>query len=116
VEAFTKAVSLAEDQLAINPKNIRLRRNYALYLAKLDRKQEARKQIERAVAEKPQDVDVLFMAARVFSLLNDRENALLSLKGCVRLGYSTDEIRREPDLANVRTDARFESLLKEARK
>jgi tetratricopeptide (TPR) repeat protein/TolB-like protein len=116
VEAFTKAASLAEDQLAINPKNIRLRRNYALYLAKLDRKKEAQQQIQRAVSEKPQDVDVLFMASRVFSLLNDRENALLSLKGCVRLGYSTDEIRREPDLANVRPDARFESLLKEARK
>jgi tetratricopeptide (TPR) repeat protein len=113
-EAFTKAAAMAEDQLAINPTNIRLRRNYALYLTKLGRRQEARQQIKRALSEKPEDVDVQFMAARVFSLLNDRESALSSLQGCVKLGYSTDEIRREPDLAGIRADARFESLLKEA--
>ncbi|MEP6715830.1 MAG: protein kinase, partial [Terriglobia bacterium] len=98
-EAFDHAVQLAGAQLAINPANVRLRKSYALYLAKLGRTREAITQIGMALKQVPGDRYVQFYAARVFAVAGETDRALAALSRCKSLGYSEDELDREPDLA-----------------
>jgi serine/threonine protein kinase/tetratricopeptide (TPR) repeat protein len=100
-EAFEHAALLSSEQLSINPANFRLRKSYALYLAKIGRRQEALAQIDMALSQAPNDLYVQFYAARVFSVLNEMDRALTALDMCKKLGYSRNEIEREPDLAAI---------------
>jgi len=105
-EAFEQAALLASQQLSINPSNVALRRTYALYLARLGRAREAAVQIGMAIAQAPNDGDVQFYAARVFMGIGETKRALAALDRCKALGYSRDEIAREPDLAAISNSAR----------
>ena len=98
-EAFGKAATLAGEQLAINPGNVRLRKSYALFLAKSGLRVEAEKQIQMAVSQAPKDMNVYFYAARVYAVLGETALGRAALGKCLALGYSADEIAREPDLA-----------------
>jgi tetratricopeptide (TPR) repeat protein len=101
-KAFERAATLAAGQLSINPKNLKLRKSYALYLAKLGRKKEAAAQIDLALAQGSNDMNVEFYAARVFAVLGETTRAKAALGKCKALGYSAEEIQREPDLAALR--------------
>ena len=63
--AFEKASDLAKQQLAINEDNPVLRKNYALYLAKLGQNADAFREARRAIAQSPSNAGVHFYAARV---------------------------------------------------
>lgn len=106
-DAFAKAEQLAASQLAINPGSKQLRRNHALYLAKLGRPKEAVAEAGDAIALAPQDADTRFYAARVFAVAGDASAALDALQKAVALGYSAREIDREPDFAALRSDGRY---------
>jgi tetratricopeptide (TPR) repeat protein/TolB-like protein len=99
LEAFGQAVHLAEQQLQLNASNTKIRRNYALSLAKLGRPREAVSQIEMASSQAPSDPDVQFYAARVYAVTGATDRALAALSACRTLGCPQQEIEREPDLA-----------------
>jgi predicted Zn-dependent protease len=101
-EAFQRAALLASEQLSINPGNISLRRSYALYLAKLGRSAEAIDQISQVLAKAPQDPDSQFFAARIYASTGETTRAIAALSACRALGYSKEQIEREPDVAALR--------------
>jgi tetratricopeptide (TPR) repeat protein/TolB-like protein len=98
LEAFQKASLLASQQLLLNPANAGVRRSYALYLAKLGRSEEARTEIEAAIRQAPEDMNVRFYAARVYADLGDLKSADSAARKCLALGYDPREVEREPDL------------------
>jgi len=98
-EAFQKAYGLASQQIVLNSTDVQLRKSIALYLAKLGRSAEARKEIETAIRQAPKDKDVRFYAARVFAVIGDPKRGGEEMKTCLTLGYDPKEIQHEPDLA-----------------
>jgi tetratricopeptide (TPR) repeat protein len=106
--AFAQAALLSGEQLAINPDDWRLRRSYALFLAKLGRTSEAVTQIGIALSRAPGDKDVQFYAARVFAVAGETSRARAALARCQALGCSAEEIDREPDLAAIRAGRQYE--------
>jgi predicted Zn-dependent protease len=100
-EAFERAALLAGEQLSINPNNVSLRKSYALFLAKLGRTREAAEQIAMAISQDANDGNVQLYAARVFAVAGDTARARVALDRCKALGYSRDQIEREPDLAAI---------------
>jgi serine/threonine-protein kinase len=104
-QAFERAALLASEQLSINPGNISLRWVYALYLAKLGRKQEALEQIASALAKVPRDPEAQFYAARVYAITGETTRAIAALSACRALGYSKQQIDREPDLAALQKES-----------
>ncbi len=54
------------------------------------------------------------MAALVYEIAGRREAAIGALDLALQNGYSIEEARREPDLAELRKDARYEKLEKSA--
>jgi tetratricopeptide (TPR) repeat protein len=110
-EAFEKAASLAAQQLAIKPDNPNLRKLYAVYLAKLGRKELALAEVARTRTQAAASGSVAFYAARVYAVLGDATDAMGELSRSLKLGYSADEIDKEPDFAEVKKDSRYGELV-----
>ena len=110
-QALSRAVELAYASLNINPNNPRLRSSLGVYLAKLGRTAEAKKEISAAIAADPDNVDFRFSSARVHELTGDRTGALAALREALRRGYALGEVDNEPDLTGLRTDPRFHELV-----
>ncbi len=64
---------------------------------------------ERLVQLKPEDPIVLYNLACSYSLLNEIDKALRSVKKAVKCGYSDfGHMQRDQDLLNLRKDRRFQ--------
>ncbi len=109
--AYRQAAQLAERQLTINPKDAEARAWLAVYWVRLKRKQEALTEIERARRLAAKDVNILFRAAQVYELAGNRDRALRALESAVEGGYSTEEVRRAANLAELRKDPRYQRLV-----
>lgn len=110
VDAFGKAADLAARNLALNPENARLRKGYALYLAKLGRKAESDAEVRRVLRQAPDDGSVQFYAARAAAASGDRDFALECLARAAKLGYDLKEIEREPDFSVLRDSPRYRQI------
>jgi len=111
-EAYTHAIQLAEQQAAANPDDADLRSDLAIYYAKLPDAAKALAIIARARRLDPMNPEVLFKAALVYELMGRRNQAIDALDLALQEGYSLDEVRREPDLAELRKDPRYGRLEK----
>ncbi|MFC1709599.1 hypothetical protein ACFL2J_06065 [Candidatus Omnitrophota bacterium] len=66
---------------------------------------------KRLVKLLPDDYIVHYNLACSYSLLGDIDNALKSMRQAIALGYDDfDYINKDPDLANLRSDKRFEEI------
>jgi serine/threonine-protein kinase len=111
-ETYRRAIQLAEQQLAVNPKDARVRASLAFYLARLGQKQEALASIEQARRLDPKDRNILFRSALIYELTGDRDRALSALATAIHSGYSIAEIEGANILADLRKDHRYRGLLK----
>jgi tetratricopeptide (TPR) repeat protein len=110
-DAYHRAIELADRELRVNPRNARVRGSLAVYWAKLGEKDKALAEIDRAVQLAPANTIVLFDSVLVHELTNERERALSALDTALREGYSIDEVRREPELKELRKDPRYASVV-----
>jgi Tfp pilus assembly protein PilF len=106
-DTYRKAMDLARQAIDHNPRDARIRGNYAQMLAETGRGEDARVEIAATLERAPKDVSVLFRSALISELTGDRAAALRGLEAAVRAGYSLVDIRRHPDLARLRDDPRF---------
>jgi tetratricopeptide (TPR) repeat protein/tRNA A-37 threonylcarbamoyl transferase component Bud32 len=113
IEAYQKAALLASEQLALNQGNWRLRKSYALYLAKLGRAGEAIAEIEKVQVQAPRDAQVQLYAARVYATTGDPVRAEAAIKRCLDLGITAGEIASEPDFAPFRNTAAYRDAHKQ---
>jgi serine/threonine protein kinase/tetratricopeptide (TPR) repeat protein len=97
-EAFQEAYLQASKRLLLNPGDVQAHKSIALYLAKLGRSKEARSEIEAAIKQAPEDVNVRFYAARVYADIGDLKSADTAANYCLDHGYDREEVEREPDL------------------
>ena len=112
--AYQRAIQLAERQLAINPNDAVLRSSLASYHAKLSNREKALAEIGRARRLAPTNSKVLLIAALVLELAGKRDQAISALDLALKSGYSIHEVRRDPELAELRKDPRYERLEKSA--
>src|SRR5262249_14803839 len=106
-----------ERQLEISPDDVRARILVANNYAVIGRTEEALNQLEKAMAQRPEDTLILYNAACTYALLKRKKETLDLLKEMKRKGFwrfaNLDWLVRDPDLAILHGDPEFESLLKE---
>ncbi len=107
-EAYGKASDLAWRQLAVNEGDAELHADLAMYHAGLGQRSRAVAEAHEAERRAPASVGVLFRCALAYELAGRRGEALASLRSAVRGGYSTEEVRRHPDLRALRNDPRYD--------
>lgn len=113
--AYRNAIHLAEAQLSINPINADVLSSLALYYARTNNLSQAKKYLDGALKEKPEDVDILRIASLVHLEEGDRKGALVWLERSVKAGYTREQLVANPEFESLHSDPQFERLAKEAK-
>jgi serine/threonine protein kinase/Flp pilus assembly protein TadD len=113
--AYVNAVPLAEDALRVSPNNARLMARLAVFLAKAGRIQEASAQLSSALANSPENPEILYSKAQFAVIQNQYSEGARALKEALRKGYPIKVAARDPELMPLWIDAdlkkRFQSEL-----
>jgi len=110
--AYRKAISIAESKLGVNPRDGDQLAFLATYNAMIGNKSAALSDIQRSLQLAPKDPDVKFRAALVYNHFGDTSRALAFLGKAEAAGYPSSLIRDTPDFDALRSNARFQALLR----
>ncbi|MCA1619689.1 MAG: protein kinase [Acidobacteria bacterium] len=108
-EAYTRAVQLARKELEGKPGDPDLLSRVALSLTKSGDKQQGLAEAG-AVEKAEKSAAVLARLVLVYELAGDRERALQRMEEALKKGHSMAEFGRDPDLLELRKDARYHKL------
>jgi Flp pilus assembly protein TadD len=89
-------------------------KNVAICLAKLGERDEARRVAAAALEAGPASADAHYGAAVVHALTGDASGALALLEKAFKLGASANVARDDDDLASLRANPGFRTLLERA--
>ena len=110
IDAYRRALQLADGELALNPRDADLRASVATYLLGIGDFKRAIVEVTKAREIAPDQVNFMFLAALVYESAGERGQALRLLEEAARKGYAPIEIQRHPQLANLRADPGFKPI------
>ena len=113
--AYRKAISLAQEQVSINPRDPYLLVYLAGYHAMLKERKPALDYLQRALHVGPGKPEVLFNAALVHNQLGDTEESLTWLGQALAAGYPASVVRDTPNFNNLAANPRFKDLMRRYR-
>lgn len=108
---YKTAISLAEHELQINPRDARVLGNLADYYSMLGDKSRSLECLKQALSIEPDNPAVRYQAAQVYEQLGDRGTAVQWLARALNAGYPPATVRDNPVIDNMRSDPRVKSLL-----
>lgn len=103
-QAYDKARQLLETKLARAPNDPTLISRMGLYSVRAGLTTDAGRLIRRALTLAPNDPMIQFRSAMAYELLGERSLAVTAINEAKRLGYPSNLIDAEPDLAALRRD------------
>ncbi|MBV9342681.1 MAG: protein kinase [Acidobacteria bacterium] len=107
-----RLIHVLEQQLEVVPEDVRARILLANSYASLGKNGKASEQLEKAVAMRPNDPNVLYNAACTYGLLQMKTEALAMFSKAAATGFSDIEwASRDSDLACLHGDPEFERIL-----
>jgi serine/threonine-protein kinase len=116
-EANKHALSLAEQQLKINPKDADLFVSTASYYAMLGDLNKSKSMLNELKFLEITNTETYCKIGIIYEeWFGERETALVWLKKALEKGYPADEINNTPQLKNLIKDKRFSILLNETNK
>ena len=113
--AYRRACELLAAQIAQKPQDPDLRTRNALYLIKMGDRSAALKEAGTASAGASLSSQMLYRLTVVYELAGDRARALDLLAQTIKAGYPVKELDSEPELIQLRADAKYHRLLDRAR-
>jgi serine/threonine protein kinase/Flp pilus assembly protein TadD len=110
--AYRRALQVAQDHLELNPDDPRAVTMCAVARCRLGDKVGGLECAEAALSIDPDDAGVRYNVACLYSLEGETDRAIAALEAAIRAGFGRrDWIEHDPDLAPLRDDPRFQSLL-----
>jgi Flp pilus assembly protein TadD len=107
--AYQRGLDLAKAEMIRNPREGRVRAVLAYLYARVDKRDVAESQVAEALRESPSDADARFWAVLTYEALNDRNSSIKVLSSSSAAVLA--DVARDPDLADLRQDSRFQELL-----
>jgi Flp pilus assembly protein TadD len=99
------------------PEDVRARVLLAANFAFFQNETDAMRELQKAVALRPSDANILYNAACVYGVLQKKGEALALLKKASAAGLSKwDWVGRDPDLACLRDDPAFQLLIEDGKR
>jgi serine/threonine-protein kinase len=115
-DAYLRAIDLFEADLAVTPGDANREASLALALGRTGRLDLASRHVERALALAPADAYILYPVAQVRLMAGEVDPALDLLARALEAGYPAEDVRRDPELAQLRSDPRFARMLQTSAK
>ncbi|UCF64565.1 MAG: protein kinase [bacterium] len=109
---YQKAISLAQEQLKINPGDLEIMADLAGYHASIGNNNEAVELVQVLIGQKPENVETYFRIGEVFEMLGQREEALRWIEKALKEGFSRKMIEASPGLKNLREDKEYSQIIK----
>jgi serine/threonine-protein kinase len=111
-EAYRHAAQLLDEALAKNQSDAAMLALAATYAAKRGKSDDAKGYLGRVDLNPAKAAAaVLYKAAVVEELAGNREQALRHLEAALKRGYAVKELAADPEMLNVRKDARYHLLV-----
>jgi tetratricopeptide (TPR) repeat protein len=110
--SYRKAISLAQERLRINAKDLGALGVVAICHAMLGEKSSAMGYLRQGLHSAPSDPDMLFNAALVYNQFGEANLTLKWLAKALAAGYSPTIVRDTPNFDPLRSNFRFQELLR----
>jgi eukaryotic-like serine/threonine-protein kinase len=110
VVEYERAIELANDALAVNPKAARYPALVAYCHAKIGRIATARQLVARIVSESPDDSDAIYKQGVIEALAGNRARAITLVRQALSMGYSQALVESDHDLDSLRSLPEFARL------
>jgi tetratricopeptide (TPR) repeat protein/tRNA A-37 threonylcarbamoyl transferase component Bud32 len=110
-KAYTHAIQLAREKLALTPDDPEVEGSLAVYCAKAGDRQcgnEALGRLEQMAKSTPGSH---FKAMVAYEISGNRDKAIGELNAAIHAGYSIVEIKNEPELTALRKDRRYQEIV-----
>ncbi len=111
-EAYRQAITLAEKELQVNPKDVSSLGTLAICHAMLGEKKAALEFLRKGLELSPDDPGMLFKAALVHNHFGDIPQTFIWLKRALAGGISAVRVRDTPDFERLGGEPRFQELLR----
>lgn len=95
-EIYLKAITMAQQQLVINPHNAVTTSSLGMYYAMIEDQKQGTEYTRRALADAPNNLEVLEYAAVAFAQMNEKENLLDVLQKALQAGMDVELVKRNP--------------------
>ncbi len=109
--AYGKAISLAFQELQVNPRSAAIMGDLGLLYAKKGDATNALQYTNQARAIKPDDVQLIYSEVQVKTLIGKPEEALKSLKLALEKGWPAQEAGNDPELQKLQALPQFSQLI-----
>ncbi len=114
-QAYVRALGLCDAAIRVNPNDGRAHRTRASILAKIGRARDARVAILRASELDPRSASNAYEAAVIANITGAEDDAILRIEQALRLGYTPDDILRDPEFSNLRKGDRLLAIVSASR-
>ncbi len=109
VEAFERAIRLAEAERKESPRDASLHSQLALYYAKTGDRRLSLQRLSTALTLSPGTGQIQADAAEVYELFGMREKAVAALRRSLDLGFQRQQLLRNPELSRLLEDPRMKT-------
>jgi tetratricopeptide (TPR) repeat protein len=113
IDAYKKAIAMAVERLKVNPRDNDVLSDLADYSAMLADRVRALDYLDRSLAGKEKDKDLLFRAALVYNQLRETGTALEWLRKALAAGFSRSVVNKTPDLDNLHDNPQYQVLMQQ---
>ena len=106
-ETFKHAIQLAESARQANPRDPFVHSDLALYYAKTAQPELSLQRLGTAITLSPDSGETQAAAAEVYELIGQRDKAIECVLKSIELGYTRQQIQRNPELSELLVDPRM---------
>jgi tetratricopeptide (TPR) repeat protein/TolB-like protein len=113
MESYRKAISLAEPELKVNPRDPGMLGDLASYYSMLGNRKQALSYLDRSLQLGQGDKELLFNAAVVYNQLHETGPALEWLEKALAAGYSRSVVATGASFDNLHDNPRYQALMQQ---
>ena len=106
--AHLKAIELAEEARRATPNNVGILASLGSYYAAIGEAKKSVPLLRQAIALDPDSATTAYLVGETYETLHQRDEALRWIGIALRKGYSREQVKRNPELAQLRKDPRFD--------
>jgi serine/threonine-protein kinase len=113
MESYRKAITLAEEQLKVNPRDPGVLGDLASYHSMLGHREQALDYLDRSLQLGHGDKELLFNAAVVYNQLHETGTAVEWLGKALAAGYSRSVVATSAAFGNLHDNPRYQALMQQ---